>query len=201
MTPPARDSRYGYINIPAKQGHEPKMGWSLISNNAYNSRLFPERLASKSKGFQRDIPRSLGMMKQCIVILMLFAASISTVASMDFEAGNATFDLGDGYEASFMLPDIGKSYTVEDAYAESTTDNSLFEPYGFTISADGIELASLTMYVYSSPQLYPVPKASVEPSVLPETMGPRVTTPKTISGVTGYVGYDLQVGADDTIYK
>lgn len=129
---------------------------------------------------------------------MLFAASISTVASMDQEAGNATFDLGDGYEASFMLPDIGKSYIVEDAYAESTTENSLFKPYGFTISADGIDLASVTMYVYSSPQLYPVPKAITEASSSPDTMGPRVITPKTISGALGYVGYDLQVGATGT---
>ncbi len=128
---------------------------------------------------------------------MLFAVSISIAACEELKAGNANFDLGDGYKASFVLPDIGKPYVVEDAYT-AHTNTGLFTPYGFTISSDGIELASLKMYVYSSPQLYPAPKASTEASTIPEVLGPRIITPETISGALGYVGYDLQIGATGT---
>jgi hypothetical protein len=137
-------------------------------------------------------------MKQWILILLLFAANTSIAACEELNAGNAIFDLGDGYKASFVLPDIGKSYMVEDAYTASTNDNNLFKPYGFTISSDGIDLASLKMYVYSSPQFQIVLDEGIEKSTLPDLMGPRVITPKTISGSPGYVGYDLQVGATGT---
>ncbi len=40
---------------------------------------------------------------------MLFAVSISIAACEELKAGNANFDLGDGYKASFVLPDIGKA--------------------------------------------------------------------------------------------
>jgi len=141
---------------------------------------------------------TVSLMKQWIVILLLFAASTSIVACVELKAGNANVDLGEGYKASFVLPDIGKPYVVEDAYTASTTDNKLFKPYGFTISSEGIDLASMNMYVYSSPQWSPTPKASTEDSLVPEIMGPRVTIPKTISGALGYVGYDLQIGATGT---
>lgn len=137
-------------------------------------------------------------MKQWIVILLLFAASTSIVACVELKAGNANVDLGDGYKASFVLPDIGKSYVVEDAYAAGTNENKLFKPYGIEISSDGIYLASMKMYVYSSPQFQYVPEAGTEDSLVPDTMGPRVTIPKTISGSLGYVGYDLQIGATGT---
>jgi hypothetical protein len=136
-------------------------------------------------------------MKQWIMILLLFAASISIAASVELNAGNANIDLGDGYKASFELPDIGTPYVVEDAYT-AHTNTGLFIPYGFTISSDGIELASMKMYVYSSPQLYPAPKASTEASTIPEFWGPRIIAPKTISGAPGYVGHDLQKGALET---
>ncbi|MCX6013474.1 MAG: hypothetical protein NTV30_08740 [Chloroflexi bacterium] len=54
-------------------------------------------------------------MKQWIVILLLFAATTSIAACEELKAGNANFDLGDGYKVSFVLPDIGKSYMIEDA--------------------------------------------------------------------------------------
>ena len=136
-------------------------------------------------------------MKPWIVILLLFTASSLIASCEEMKAGKATFDLGDGYKASFILPDIGKSYVVEDAYTAHTT-TGLFTPYGFTISSDSIELASMKMYVYSSPQLYPAPKASTEASTMPEFWGPRIITLKTISGAPGYVGHDLQKGALET---
>ncbi len=52
---------------------------------------------------------------------MLFAVSISIAACEELKAGNANFDLGDGYKASFVLPDIGKPYVVEDAYTAHTS--------------------------------------------------------------------------------
>jgi hypothetical protein len=88
------------------------------------------------------------LIKQWIVILLLFAATTSIAACVELKAGNANVDLGDGYKASFVLPDIGKSYVVEDAYAAGTNDNKLFKPYGFEISSDGIYLASMKcMYI------------------------------------------------------
>jgi hypothetical protein len=137
-------------------------------------------------------------MKQWIVILLLLAASTSIAACVELKAGNANIDLGDGYKASFVLPDIGKPYVVEDAYTTSQNDNGLFKPYGFTISSDGINLASLIMYVYSSPQSNPIPKARTEPSIMPEIMGQRIITPKTISDAPGYVGYDQNKDASGT---
>lgn len=131
-------------------------------------------------------------------ILLLCSACISIAVCEELKAGKATVDLGDGYKASFVLPDIEKSYVAEDAYAEGTTGNDLFKPYGFIISSGGVDLAQVIMYVYSSPQLMSVPEAGIEDSVVPEAMGPRVTTPKTISGAPGYVGYDLQIGATGT---
>jgi hypothetical protein len=138
------------------------------------------------------------MMKQWIVILLLLAASTSITACEELKAGNANVDLGDGYKASFVLPDIGKPYVVEDAYAEGTTGNEIFKPYGFIISSDGDDLAQVTMYVYSSPQSIYVPEASIKKSAAPDAMGPEVRTPKTISSAPGYVGYILQIGATGT---
>jgi hypothetical protein len=138
------------------------------------------------------------MMKQWIVILLLLAASTSIAACVDLNAGNVNIDLRDGYRASFVLPDIGKPYVVEDAYAASTSDNTLFKPYGFEIYSDDVYLASMKMYVYSSPQSQYVREAGTEDSLVPDTTGPRVTIPKTISGALGYVIYDLQKGASGT---
>jgi hypothetical protein len=138
-------------------------------------------------------------MKQWIVILLLlFAASTSIAACVELKAGNANIDLGDGYKASFVLPDIGKTYVVEDAYAAGTNGNTLLKPYGFEISSDGVDLASMKMYVYSSPQFQYVREAGIEASLVPDTMGPQFIIPKTISGSPGYVGYILQIGATGT---
>jgi len=43
-------------------------------------------------------------MKRWIMILLLFAASSSGAVCAELHAGNAKFDLGDGYIASFVLP-------------------------------------------------------------------------------------------------
>jgi len=131
------------------------------------------------------------------MILLLFAASSLIASCEEIKAGKATFDLGDGYTASFVLPDIGKSYVVEDAYT-AHTNNGLLTPYGFTISSAGVDLALVKMDIWSSPQSYPVPKASTEPSIMPEIMGPRIITPKTISGAPGYLGHDLNKDASGT---
>jgi hypothetical protein len=137
-------------------------------------------------------------MKQWIVILLLFAVSTSIAACVELKAGNANIDLGDGYKASFVLPDIEKPYVVEDAYTAGTSGNTLFKPYGFSISSEGVYLASMKMYVYSSPQFQYVREAGLEKSPMPDIEGPQVITPKTISGSPGYVGYILPIGATGT---
>jgi hypothetical protein len=136
--------------------------------------------------------------QQWIAILLLCSACISIAVCEDLKAGKATVDLGDGYKASFVLPDIGESYVVEDAYAEGITSMDWYKPYGFTISSGDMYLARVLMHVYSSPQFLYVPDASIEDAVDTDVMGPRVTTPKTISGAPGFVGYDLQIGAVGT---
>lgn len=123
---------------------------------------------------------------------MVFAASISIAACEELET-----DLGDGYKASFMLPDIGKPYTVE-VYDENTNENPLFKPYGFEISSEGSYLAHVEMHVYSSPQPQYIMPAGTEDSLVPDQVGPRIITHKTINGASGYVAYDLQVGATGT---
>jgi hypothetical protein len=133
-------------------------------------------------------------MKQLIVILLLLAASTSIAACVELNAGNANVDLGDGYMASFMLPDIGTTYEIE-AYP---VGDFMGKSYGFSISSGGVDLASASVHVYPSPQLSPMPKASTEDSAMPDAMGPRVTIPKTISDAQGYVGYDLQMSATGT---
>lgn len=134
------------------------------------------------------------MLKQWFVILMLFASSTLIAACEELKAGNGNVDLGDGYKASFMLPEIGAAYEVE-AYP---VGDFMGKSYGFSISSGGVDLASASVHVYSSPQFNPTPKASIEDSAVPDTMGPRVTIPKTISGALGYVGYDLQKSATGT---
>ena len=134
-------------------------------------------------------------MKQWIVISMLFAASISIAACEELVAGNAKFDLGDGYEASFVLPDIGNPYVLDYLYADGIAESILSKAYGFTISSDGKDLASVRMYVFSDQQFQYIPPAGTEASSTPDEIGPRIITHKTISGSPGYVGYDLQVGA------
>jgi len=136
-------------------------------------------------------------MKQWIMILLLFAASTSIAACEELMAGSANVDLGDGYKASFVLPDIGKPYNVE-VYPPSVTDIMKLKSYGFSISSDGKELAKASMYLYPGPQSKPVPKASTEPSIMPEIMGQRVITLKTISDAPGYVGYDQNKDASGT---
>lgn len=135
---------------------------------------------------------------QWVAILLLCSACISIAVCEELKAGKATVDLGDGYTASFVLPDIGKSYVVEDAYAEGTTGMDWYKPYGFTISSGDMDLGQVLMHVYSSPQVLYVPEAGIEDSAVPKAMGPRVITPRTISGAPGYVGYDLQIGATGT---
>lgn len=108
-------------------------------------------------------------MKQWIMILLIFAASTSIAACVELNSGNANIDLGDGYE-----------------------------PYGFEIYSDDVYLASMKMYVYSSPQFQYVREAGLEKSPMPDIEGPQVITPKTISGSPGYVGYILPIGATGT---
>lgn len=129
---------------------------------------------------------------------MLFAASISIVACEDLEAGEATFDMGDGYEASFMLPDIGNPYVLDYLFVDGIAENKLFKGYGFIISSNGTDLASVSVNVWTNPQPQHIPTAGTEDSLVPDTLGPRIIKPKTISGALGYVGYDLQVGATGT---
>jgi hypothetical protein len=122
-------------------------------------------------------------MKQWIVILLLFAASISIAACVELEVGNANIDMGDGYNAQFVPYDV-------EVYPPSVNDIMKLKSYGFSISSDGKELAKASMYVYPSMQSNPVPKASTDPSIMPEIMGQRIITPQTISDALGYVGYD-----------
>lgn len=136
-------------------------------------------------------------MKQWIAILLLFAASTSIAACEELKAGKANIDLGDGYKASFVLPDIGKPFNVE-VYPPSINDIMKQKSYGFSISSDGKELAKASMYVYHSMQSNPVPKARTDPSIMPEIMGQRIVKPKTISDVLGYVGYDQNKDASGT---
>lgn len=135
-------------------------------------------------------------MKQWIVILLLFAASTSIAACVELPGGNAKFDLGDGYKASFVLPDIGKPYDVE-IYPHGDV-NGIFKSYGFSISSEGKELAKASMYVYPSPQIQYVREAGLKNSPMPDIEGPQVITPKTISGSPGYVGFILPIGATGT---
>jgi hypothetical protein len=91
-------------------------------------------------------------MKQWITVLMLFAASSSIAACEELEE-----DLGDGYKAEFVLQDIGKPYNVE-VYSPGINEFMKQTTYGFSISSDGKELVTTSMYVYQSPQSNPVPK-------------------------------------------
>ena len=137
------------------------------------------------------------MMKQWIVILLLFAASTSIAACVELNAGNAFFDLGDGYKASFVLPDIGTPYVLDYAYTGGIAENVLFKSYGFTISSNGADLASLKIDVWVNPQSQYVREAGRRDSLIPD-IGPEVIIPKTISSSPGYVGYILQIGATGT---
>ena len=55
----------------------------------------------------------MNVMRQWIAIIVLFVASASIAVCSEMEAGNATFDLGDGYKSSFVLPDIGTEYVLD----------------------------------------------------------------------------------------
>ncbi|MHC1688019.1 MAG: hypothetical protein AB9879_09970 [Methanothrix sp.] len=142
-------------------------------------------------------------MKTKALLLVFFAVvvtGISITSCEELKAGNANFDLGDGYKASFVLPDIGKPYVLDYAYANGVAKNDLlkFKAYGFVISSEGTDLTTVTMNAWSDPQIEYLPSAHTEPSAVPGTMGPRVIIPKTISESLGYVGYDLPVGATGT---
>lgn len=78
-----------------------------------------------------------------------------------------------------VLPDIGTQYVLDYAYAEGIAENELlnYKAYGFTVSSDGIDLASVTMNVFSSPQFQPMPEARTEDPVVLDTRGPRIITP------------------------
>jgi hypothetical protein len=134
---------------------------------------------------------------QLIIIILLCSAGIPLTVCEELKSGNATIDLGDGYSASFVLPDIGKSYIVENAHIRGRSENESFKPYGFTISSCGIMLVDVGMYVYSNPQLISIPEAGINDSVLPGVTGPRVIIPRNISYAPGYVGYDLQINATE----
>jgi len=122
---------------------------------------------------------------------------IPIAACQEQRIAKSEFDLGDGYKASFKLPDI--SYVLDYAYAGRISENTTFKAYGFTVSSsDGKLLATVKMFVYYEAQLQYLLKTGVEESALPGTMGPRVIINKTISDAPGYVGYDLPVGATGT---
>jgi hypothetical protein len=108
-------------------------------------------------------------MKQWIMAILLFAVSTSIAVCEELQSGNANINLGDGYKAQFVLPNIGKPYNVEiDPYGDV---GGIFKSYGFSISSDGNELVKASLNVHTSPQLNPVPKARTEPSAMPELMG------------------------------
>lgn len=136
-----------------------------------------------------------------IAILLLCSTCISIAVCEELKAGKATVDLGDGYKASFVLPDIGKSYQVEGLYKEGTSGEmvlGMYKPYGIMISSDGNDPVHLQMSVYTSPQFLFLPEAGIQKSPVPDEIGPRITTPRTISGAQGYTGYDLKPGATGT---
>jgi hypothetical protein len=107
--------------------------------------------------------------------------------------GTTNLDLGDGYKASLKLPDIGALYEIE-IYQVNTNDILKNMTYGFSISAESKELAKASIYVFQTTQSYPTPKSRQEDSIMPEIMGPRIVTAKTIDNSPGFVGYDLNKG-------
>jgi hypothetical protein len=133
-------------------------------------------------------------------MILLLIACLSPVTGVQTDAGKATFDLGDGYRASFELPNIGNSYELDYAYDDKVAKNEImkYNEYGFMISSKGNDLATVTMKVYSDPQIEYLPKPHTEPSFAPDTVGPRIITPKTIGGSLGYIGYDLPAGGTGT---
>ena len=133
-------------------------------------------------------------------MILLLVACFPLVAGMQSNAGDAIFDLGDGYKASFVLPDIGRTYEIDYLYVGKVAKDDImkFNGYGFMVSSDGIDLATVSMKVYSEPQIEYLPDAHTEPSYSPDIVGPRIIAPKTISGSPGYVGYDLPVGETGT---
>jgi len=136
-------------------------------------------------------------MKQYIIIILLLVGIISIATCAEQRIAKSEFDLGDGYKATFKLPDI--SYVLDYAYTERISENPMFKAYGFTVSSsEGKLLASVKMYAYFKTQPQYLLKAGVEDSSLPGTMGPRIIAHKTISGAPGYIGYDLPVGATGT---
>jgi hypothetical protein len=136
-------------------------------------------------------------MKQYIIIILLLVGIISTATCAEQRIAKSNFDLGDGYKATFKLPDI--SYVLDYAYTEQIAENPLCKAYGFTVSSsEGKLLATVTMYAYLETQPQYLPKAGIEDSALSGTMGPRIITHKIISGAPGYIGYDLPVDATGT---
>jgi hypothetical protein len=114
------------------------------------------------------------LMKQLIVILLLFAASISTAACVELKAGNVNIDFGDGYKASFTLPNTVSAYDIK-------TDTQY---HVVSVNAADNEDTFLEIQLTVASQSYPhsIPAAGRSDSGL-------TYLPRSIDGATGCVIY------------
>lgn len=107
--------------------------------------------------------------------------------------GNINVDLGDGYKASFNLPNAINAYDVETDSGYS--DVLKFTNYNVYIKEAGSDkdFLDITLRVSSEPQLDYIPKEAAGRQEI-KGIGPEVRIPRSIDGANGYVFYGYPEG-------
>lgn len=105
--------------------------------------------------------------------------------------GLVSFDLGDGYNVSFKLPDSEKVYDVETTTSDLTEfDLKYHDIYIYSAGNDSDCLTHLTIEIASILTSYLLPEYSKGIY----NGNANIETPRTIDGVQGLVGYDWPKG-------
>lgn len=127
------------------------------------------------------------------VALLILSGMSQGVLLKNLKPGNVNVDLGDGYKASFNLPNAVNAYDVETD--SSYTDILKFTNYNAYIREVGSDKDFLvvTLRVFSEPQLDYIPKQAAGRSEI-EGMGPEDMIPRSIDGANGYVFYGYPKG-------
>jgi hypothetical protein len=126
------------------------------------------------------------------VALLIVGVSQGTLLQ-NVKPGNVNIDLGDGYKASFNLPNAAKAYDVETDSGYS--DILKFTDYNIYIREAGSDedFLSVVLRVFSEPQLdYITKEASGRTEI--EGIGTEVRIPRSIDGANGYVFYGYPEG-------
>ena len=127
-----------------------------------------------------------------MIVLIIGVAQGTMMTNVN--PGKMNVDLGDGYKASFTLPNTGSAYDVEtvSSYSDILKSHSYEVYVNAAGSNDSFLMVRLLVESESTP--YFIPKAGRGTDLKIPGVGPSVNIPQSIDGFDGYVYYSYPEG-------